>query len=376
MRGLLAFLSLFVGCNCSGASAPVSSTGSVHVADAVTEPETSTEATDSVDAQDALNDSVQAPVPATESVKAAPAEVKSAPAPVDKMAICLAAADALNPDWRLDACDNMSDDPADGQRISRCRAQRAPLRKFANDICKTVVEESERFGFDVLLPLAVMERESSMGRVYFDDDSHTYHVNTNVCELPLAANRIVSRQPGPKPGTDLMMWTYGDDHAVNRQVVRVVSEDGTGGVTVNTCVAGEEGTFQSTAREFRSGLVVQATGQRLTGDAAHRREEVRSDPVLQVQLGCQALAEHRDICPENLRSNQWDWISVYNIGRCDPTSQHGHDYTLKVIGHYRDACAHGYIKDAAGIQRPIEYFWPGCADAEAARARLIGEDPQ
>ena len=290
----------------------------------------------------------------------------------DPMALCEAAAEALNPDWRIDACDDMQQD--DEQRVARCRAQRAPLRKFERDVCGAVVEGSALFSLDLLLPLAVMERESSTGRLYFDDPTHTYRVETDVCKLELAADRIVSRRPGPKPGTERMSWTYGDQHAVNRQVVRVVSEDGTGGVTINTCVAGEEGLFQTTPREYRIGLVVRATGQRMAGDAEHRRDEVREDPVLQVRLGIQALAEHRDVCPEERRSSPWTWIFVYNTGRCDPDSRQAHAYTLKVLGHFLDACRKGFVPAADGVTSvPIGQVWPGCAEAESARTRLLGE---
>lgn len=289
------------------------------------------------------------------------------------MKLCTAMIYALSPDWNLSVCDNIVEDGT-GRR-ERCYRQREPLRKFAEDICKTVIEESLRLDIDPGLPIAVMERESSMGRVRFDSSSGTYQVQTDVCQLYLSASRIIDRKPGRRAGSVLLSWTYagGTRREVDRPAI-ILKED-EGGLLIDTCVAGETGLFQLLPSNYRSGTVVAATGKRLTGTTARRREEVIADPVLQVRLGCQQLDRHRNMFPEEQRGDWFNWLHSYNTGRIEQGSQ-GRAYTIRVAGHYLQACRYGWFEresansSAADTVRVAD-VWPECARVESAREALL-----
>ncbi len=316
---------------------------------------------------------------AKEVVPAAP----YAPTVEEKQAICLGALYALTPDWHLDACEVMQTDEENGdQRQARCRAQRAPLMKFATDICKTVVTETDRLGLDLLLPIAVMERESSIGRVRFDRDARVFRVETDICKLYLSTSRIVAREPGRRPGTEKLTWTYSDGENrqhQNTQMIIVESEDA-GGLHVNTCVAGETGLFQLLPQNYGNGKCIglrtpggRCDGQVLRGTREERREEVLDDPILQVKLGLQELVRHRGVCPEERRQFWPDWISVYNLGVCDPSREKWAEYACKVLGHYLTACRLGYVVSAgSAVPEMLENVWPECrrvAEREEAFCR-------
>jgi hypothetical protein len=292
-----------------------------------------------------------------------------------KQELCLAAIYALTPDWRLSTCDAMQADEENGdQRQARCRAQRAPLVKFADDICKAVIEETARFGIDdFLMPIAVMERESSIGRVNFDRESHVYRVQTDICKLFLSTSRIVRRESGRRAGTEKITWTYSDganQQHQNTQMVIVESEDA-GGLNINTCVAGETGLFQLLPTNYGNGRCVgfrqaggRCDGQVLRGSREERREEVLADPILQVRLGVQELARHRDICPEADRGDWTKVVGTYNVGNCD-YGEKWQEYTRKIIRHYLDACRGGFVSDPTGVPRMLADVWPDCARVQA-----------
>lgn len=276
--------------------------------------------------------------------------------------LCVAMVFALNPDWRMDACRASSDQ----ERRDACENQRRPLAKFAEDVCLAVIEESLRLDLDPGLVLAVIERESSFGRVQWNQQYRAYEVQTDVCKLTLPKSRIVARAPGRRAGTELMTWTYGSQApnagsvARNRQPVRVLSEDDER-VTINTCVAGEAGIMQTVPREWRSGTVIGATGERLEGTESERRARVEADPVLQVRLGCQALAEHRAMVPSEQQIDWLDWIHVYNTGNV-MRGDHGRGYAMKIVRHYLDACRGWFAPDDNDplSVRDVEDIWPEC----------------
>lgn len=343
------------------------------------------------------------------------------------MKLCTAMVYALSPDWNMNACANMAEDETGRQ--ARCYRQREPLKKFTEDVCRIVIEESLRLDLDPVLPIAVMERESSIGRVHFDSSTRTYEVQTDVCTLSLTPNRIVKREclsgqtrcgqtcfdlssdtrhcgdcsnrcneglvcasgaclvdcpsmdqtecngtcrvlrryqscPPRKPdGTEYITWTYGDDARQNRQRVIVVSESENGALDLNTCAAGETGLFQLLPSNYRAGTVVTATGERLSNRTA-RREAVLDDPILQVRLGCQELARHRDLCPADQHTMWTTWISAYNLGSCDRTLEQWQEYLTKILGHYRDACD-GWFRSEDGGTVYVRDLWPECAHIRA-----------
>jgi hypothetical protein len=271
--------------------------------------------------------------------------------------LCRAAVYALSPELDPAVCEGLAED-----RRDRCREQREPLQTFVTSVCTAVLDESKRLDLDPLLVLAVIERESSMGRVEFDTSKASYEVETDICSWFLSKTRIRTREPGRREGTERISWVYGDDQRVNTQQVRVLEETDEG-LRIDTCVAGEAGIMQTIPREWRSGTVIEATGDRLTGSTAQRRAQVISDPALQVRLGCQALAEHRDLCPETLRGAWTSWIFSYNLGKCDPTSSKAHEYLGKIRRHYLDACE-GYVPDESGLPKLIRDLWPECERVE------------
>jgi hypothetical protein len=282
--------------------------------------------------------------------------------------LCLAMVYALNPDWRMDACKAASNQ----DRQTACENQRRPLTKFADDVCRTVIEESLRLDLDPAMVLAVIERESSFGRAVWDRKDRAYEVQTDICKLTLAKSRIVDRRPGRREGTELLTWTYGSQTpnagsvARNRQPVIVVAEDDDR-LVVNTCVAGERGIMQVTPREIRIGG--NAIG--LTGSTAQRTAALEADPVLQVRIGCQALHDHRALMPPEQQADWTDWIHAYNTGSPE-RGDHGLAYTLKVVQHYLDACQ-GWIPaddgDLLAVQT-VESVWPECARLRKLREVL------
>lgn len=287
--------------------------------------------------------------------------------------LCLAMVAQLNPDWKMDACKVIDGDEA---RKEACENQRRPLAKFADDVCRTVIEESLRLDLDPGMVLSVIERESSFGRATWDRQARAYEVQTDVCHLTLPKSRIVARQPGRREGTELMTWTYGPQAPVagsvarNRQPVIVESEDDDQ-VVLNTCAAGERGIMQTTARELRIGG--DAIG--MTGSTAERGAALEADPVLQVRLGCQALSEHRGLMPPERQADWVGWISVYNTGLITQTD-HGREYTTKIIRHYLAACK-GWMQtdesNPASI-RDVEDVWPECQRLDAVLEALRGEE--
>lgn len=314
---------------------------------------------------------VPAPIVVAVEPELTPASVPETPgAPstpeVSKAAICVAAAYALNPEWDPTICDRMQDDtnPAD-PRKERCQRQRASLQKFAETLCATIVEETTRENLDLLLPLAVIERESSGGRVEYDRSMKIFKVETDICEWFLSARRIVSREPGTRAGSEVLVWTYGDDQRTNRQAVRVTEDEMPRGLRINTCLAGEAGIMQTIPREWKRGTVVEATGEVLRGTSEERRARIEADPILQVRLGCQALVEHRDLWPESDRNPWWSWISSYNVGTTT-RGEHACGYQRKLLRHYLDACDRGSIPVDGGLPLLLKDVWPGCTAAQRA----------
>lgn len=290
--------------------------------------------------------------------------------------LCLAMVAQLNPDWRMDACSVIGGHEGDEARKEACENQRRPLIKFADDVCRTVIEESLRLDLDPVLVLAVIERESSFGRATWDQRSRAYEVQTDVCHLTLPKSRIVERRPGRREGTELMTWTYGPQAPVagsvarNRQPV-IVEEENDEQVVLNTCAAGERGIMQTTAHELRT--AGDAVG--LTGTTAERGAALEADPVLQVRLGCQALADHRGLMPPERQADWVDWIHIYNTGTVE-RSDHGREYAEKIVRHYLAACK-GWMQDDSDLLsvKDVEDVWPECARMlEVLDALQAGEE--
>lgn len=289
--------------------------------------------------------------------------------------LCLAMVHALNPDWRMDACLGIQPGLNGEDRKTECENQRRPLIKFAEDVCTTVIAESLRLDLDPGLVLSVIERESSFGRATWDSKTRAYEVQTDVCHLTLPKSRIVNRRPGRRTGTELITWTYGPQAPNAGRVARnsqpvIVEEENDDQVVLNTCAAGEGGIMQTTARELR--IAGDAIG--MTGTIARRRAIMETDPVLQVRLGCQALADHRDLVPEDRRGDWTQWIFVYNTGSITLT-EHGRAYRGKIIRHYLAACRGWMQMDEADPMsiRDVEDVWPECQRIEAAQDTLQSE---
>lgn len=296
--------------------------------------------------------------------------------------LCEAMAYGLSPEWRTDSCDRLSTP----ERRAECLEARVPLAEYATSLCKISIEEGLRFDLDPAVSLAVMERESSMGRMAFDRTSGTYQVHGDICNLYLSHDRILSRRPGLDPcpaaetfgdaceadedcsdgrdcngtercfgtsciagetprarrrreGTEWMVWTFAGGERTNRQRVRVVEEDESG-VLISTCAVGEAGRFQLMPGNYRRGTVIEATGEVLGGGI---RQRLVHDEVLDVRLGCQELARHRDMYPEDEREPWWAWVASYNTGTIE-RSRHWCEYTRKVMAHYVEACDEGWIE--------------------------------
>jgi hypothetical protein len=295
--------------------------------------------------------------------------------------LCLAMVAALNPDWRMDTCRNAQPGPNGEDRKTECENQRRPLAQFAEDVCKTVIEESLRLDLDPGMVLAVIERESSFGRASWSQQDRAYEVQTDVCHLTLPLSRIVERKPGRRAGTETMTWIFGSQApnagavARNRQPVIVESETDTE-VVLNTCAAGERGIMQTTSRELH--VAGDAIG--MTGTMAQRGAALEADPILQVRLGCQALAEHRALLPVDQQTVWPNWIHSYNTGTVSVTD-HGREYRNKIIRHYLAACRGWMLTDESDPTsvKNVEDVWTECGwleemynemrDIEAASGR-------
>jgi hypothetical protein len=288
--------------------------------------------------------------------------------------LCVAMVEALNPEWRLDACRTIADE----DRRKDCEARRQPLHDFAGKICDVVIEEAVRHDFDPVMVLSVIERESSFGRTQLDRSTGSYKVETDICRTTLSKSRIVDRRPGKREGTELLTWTYGPSApqpgalARNRQPVRVIGEDDET-IVVDTCIIGETGIMQTSPREYRRGTVIEATGETLEGSEAQRRAQLLADPALQVRVGCLALDEHRALCPEAARGDWTTWLPAYNLGQCSPTWEKWNEYLGKVMKHYLDACD-GWLPGESGLPTLARDLWPECARIAALRDSLRGEE--
>ncbi len=256
---------------------------------------------------------------------------------------------ALSPELDSRQCPR-SEDP------ERCMRQYTPVRRDVEKFCQAVLADSALYRLDPGMVVSIAEKESSGGRLYFDSEAHVYRITADVCETHLAASRILARRgPGRRPGTTHLRWAFGEN-GVDERDVRIVEEDESG-ITINTCVADEAGRFQLLPNNYRRGTVVTSTGERLTGNDEARRERVLRDPELDAHLGCQQLARHRDVCPEEQRADWWTWISAYNTGKCESTR-----YALNVARVYLRACKDGWmIVGADPVPWPIDRLWNECA---------------
>lgn len=384
-RRLFLFVLFLIACSArvetpqvAASAATDGSDAAAEAQDAVQEAEEALEA----EAQEAVEEPLEASVEAQEAAPTVPETLAQKFVAAGGQKLCLAMVYALNPDWRMDACVVIGGREGDEARKTECENQRRPLRKFAEDVCAVILDESLKRSFDPGMVISVIERESSFGRATWDQQDRRYEVQTDVCRLTLPKSRIVDRRPGRREGTELMTWTYGPQAPVagavarNRQPVRVVEEDDER-VVLDTCAAGETGIMQTVPREYRSGVVIETTGQRMTGSPAERRAEVEADPLLQVRLGCQALADHRDLCEEDRRGDWTTWLPTYNLGTCSPTWSKWNEYLGKVMKHYLDACEKGWIAvEGEVVPRSIRDVWPECARIQEVYDALRNRDEE
>jgi len=272
--------------------------------------------------------------------------------------LCRGFAIAMAPELDSSICAKLSD-----ERREACYNARRPLEGFVDILCDTVIAGALLFDLDPVMCLAVIERESSFGRVLFDRVRRTYHVNTDICELYLKHERIAHRARTDRPGIDEMTWTYAGGTGRNSQRVRVVEETDEG-ILVNTCVAGETGVLQALPGNYRRGTVVEVTGEVLEGSRAELRRRMEEDVALQVNIGLQELARHRDLFPEGERSSWWGWLGTYNTGSTT-RGDHWRSYVGKVARHYLEACEVGYLAD----RNPpimVKDLWPACVELRSA----------
>jgi len=279
--------------------------------------------------------------------------------------LCLAMVYQLNPEWRMDACDHQryDDDAAKAaQQQAACVAQRDPLRQFAETVCTTVIAESLRLDLDPAMVLSVIKRESAFGRISWDHADQNYVVSTDVCKLTLPKSRIIERRPSRRAGVELLTWTFatGGQIARNRQPAIVEAETDES-VTLDTCAAGEGGLLQSTPRELQTA----GTSIGLTGTTAQRRATVDADPVLQIRVGCQAIADHRALFPPEQQSPWWLFLGAYNTGSIDHTDQWC-SYTRRVMRAYQQACE-GWVPGSEGSLsgESVKTAWVGCTDVQS-----------
>lgn len=265
--------------------------------------------------------------------------------------LCRGFAVALAPELDSAVCERLSD-----ERRETCYNSRRPLEGFVDILCDTVIAGALLFNLDPVMCLAVIERESSFGRLLFDSVRQTYRVNTDICELYLRNDRILRRAGTDRPGVEELTWTYAGGTGRNSQRVKIV-EDTREGLLVNTCVAGETGLLQALPRNYRPGTVVEATGEVLEGSRAELRQRMHEDLVLQINIGLQELASHRDLFPERERSPWWLWAGTYNTGSTTRGEQWNR-YTGKIMRHYLDACE--------GVDVVLLQLWPACAEVRRA----------
>lgn len=287
--------------------------------------------------------------------------------------LCKAAVYVLSPDLRLDSCNNRREE----EDREACRIRREPLQAFVDTVCTTSIEEAARWNFDPLLPIQVMEREASLGRVRFDPHRRSFSVSADVCGLSISKSNIESREPHPRrEGVEVMEWRWGSGR-LNRQGVRVLQEDEER-IVVDTCVAGEAGLFQLVPGNFRRGTPIPGTEETLDGSHEERRERLIEDPVLNIKIGCKELAEHRDMFPEEERADWWEWIGTYNTGSTT-RGDHWYVYTKKLMRTYVRVCREGWITVEEGamsipVSRMIHDVWPECARVEEALERYENRD--
>lgn len=96
-----------------------------------------------------------------------------------------------------------------------------------------------------------------------------------------------------------------------------------------------------------------------------RRRAQMMDPQINIPLGCQEMAFHRD----HFRGNQaewWRWIGAYNTGSYG--GEQAREYARRILGSYARYCS-TLVKTAEGEQR-LREVWPGCEAAEAAWGRI------
>lgn len=281
--------------------------------------------------------------------------------------LCKAAVYVLSPDLRLDYCDHRRD----ATEKEACLARRIPLQEFVTTICEASVEEAVRWNFDPLVPVHIMEREASLGRVTFNPHRQQFGVSADICELTISRSNIISREPhSRRAGVEVMVWRWGSGRT-NKQPVRVLTE-AEDKIVVDTCAAGEAGLFQLVPSNFRQGTPIPGTDQVLEGSHAERREQLIEDPVLNIKLGCKELAEHRDMFPEEERTDWWQWIGTYNTGSTE-RGDHWYAYTMKIMRTYVRACKEGWINvtGSTGLPRvrTIREVWPECLRVEEALDR-------
>jgi hypothetical protein len=393
MRAVLAFLLFLaiVGCGTSkpeknvvtGDSAVSASSEVVQSADSGTSDSTEEEVSE-----------VQEVVEQEEVADAEEVEAEAGPKTIAEQFVsaggqklCEAMIYALNPDWQVNSCSHR----ATADQRERCQRRLGPIVRYTQDLCRVSIEMGLYYSMDPVMGLSDMEQESSLGKRYYDREAYVYRINiTDLCTMFLSSSRINCGLTGyrkcetdrrlNRTGAKWACWTFGDNNRENCQgVYELAVEDG--GVKIDTCLYGEFGVFQLLPANYRAGTVIASTGEVLTGTKQEIERRLVHDVTLQIRLGYQELARHRDVAPESRREDWIDWLPIYNIGKdcrasggggcTDGQAQHWNVYLRNVTAHYLRACSGWFYAEDGFRVIQVKDVWPECERIKQIRDRLI-----
>lgn len=98
-----------------------------------------------------------------------------------------------------------------------------------------------------------------------------------------------------------------------------------------------------------------------------RREQLL-DARINIALGCDELADHRESAPERKRDPWWRWIGAYNAGTTEGDA--ALRYRGSILRRYVEFCGKMVTVEGEGEnaneEKPLREVWEGCAPAEEA----------